>query len=508
VNDREMKVENSVLIVGAGPTGLTLALWLRQFNIPLRIIDKSVGPGETSRAMGVQARTLEFYQQLNLAQEMIERGIKVNAFNLRKDGNLLFTAQLGEMGKGLSPYPFMLSFPQDDHEKFLLMQLLKVGVTVERKKELVSFTQTGTSVQANLSTENGTETIDAAYLCGCDGARSSTREGLKMGFPGGTYSQIFYVADAMVTGDAANGDVQMCLSEKDFCLVMPVRSSGSFRLIGIVPPEQENQEKITFDDVSASIVHDSRLTIEKVNWFSTYHVHHRVAEHFRSDRVFLAGDAAHIHSPVGAQGMNTGIGDAVNLAWKLAAVMQKRAAKNLLDTYEIERQAFAFQLVSTTDKLFQMMTNRGILGKIWRGLAVPFLLPLLFKSEKIKRGMFKRISQIQIAYRQSPLSKGAVKKIHGGDRLPWVPDNFLALRLLDWQVYVYGNVESDFEIALKKMHIKLSVFVWDDNARAAGLVEGAVYLVRPDGYVAFVSENQDGEGLGEFILRFGISSRK
>jgi 2-polyprenyl-6-methoxyphenol hydroxylase-like FAD-dependent oxidoreductase len=506
-------LETQVLIVGAGPTGLVLALWLAQFGIPLRIIDKDDGPGETSRAMGVQARTLEFYQQIGIAQEVISKGINATSLHLRVLGIEKATARLNAMGKGLSPFPFLLTFAQDDHEKLLIEHLSKLGITVERKTELISLTQTTSSVQATLKTPSGgTETLDVPYLCGCDGARSTTRTNLKIDFHGGTYSQIFYVADAKATGEVANGDLQLCLSATDFCFVLPVRSSGNSRLIGIVPPEKEHQEKIVFKDVSDAIVRDTKLKIEEVKWFSTYHVHHRVAKQFRVERIFLAGDAAHIHSPLGGQGMNTGIADSINLAWKIAAVLQKRAAPAVLDSYEIERKAFALKLVSTTDKLFQVMTTGGVFGKYWRTKIFPFLLSHILRFEVVRRFFFKTISQIKINYRQSPLSQNTVKKIHSGDRLPWVDygdtDNFTALQTLDWQVHIYGDANHDFETALRDLGMTLKLFPGNERSEAAGLQTGSVYLVRPDGYLGFVNETQDAAKLKSYLTAHAIVSRK
>ncbi|HEX4044947.1 MAG TPA: FAD-dependent monooxygenase [Gammaproteobacteria bacterium] len=505
-------METAILIVGAGPTGLVLALWLAQFGIASRIIDKDAGPGETSRAMGVQARTLELYQQIGLANEIIEKGIKANVFNIRKNGRRTFSFQLGEMGKGLSPFPYLLSFPQDDHEKVLIEHLQQVGITVERNTELIDFSQTTEHVQAILNTKQGLETIKIAYLCGCDGAHSIIREMLKIGFPGGTYSQIFYVADVKATGEAANGEVQMGVSQQDFCLVLPVRSSGSLRLIGIVPPDKEFKENITCDDIQSAVNRDTKLTINTVNWFSTYHVHHRIAQQFKQNRIFLLGDAAHIHSPVGGQGMNTGIGDAINLAWKMAAVLQNRATADLLESYEIERISFAKQLVSSTDKAFQLMTNSGILGKCWRGAIFPFLLPLLLQWQVVSRYLFKIISQIEVKYRQSPLSQGHVNKIHGGDRLPWVKyadtDNFASLQLLDWQVHIYGIATAAIKNILQKLHLTLNVYPWDKQAENAGLQKDAMYLIRPDGYTALVCANQDAQVLENFLTRYKIISRK
>ena len=224
----------------------------------------------------------------------------------------------------------------------------------------------------------------------------------------------------VASGAATNGGLTVCLDRGDFCIVLPVRRAGAVRLIGIVPSELANDASIGFDDVRASAVAKTGLRIEAVNWFSTYHVHHRVADSFRRGRAFLLGDAAHIHSPAGGQGMNTGIGDAINLAWKLAATVQKRADAKILASYEPERIAFARRLVATTDRLFQTVTDASLLNSFWRNTLLPRLLPFALRFEAIGHLMFRTISQIEISYRASPLSLGTAGRIHGGDRLPWV----------------------------------------------------------------------------------------
>ncbi len=180
-----------------------------------------------------------------------------------------------------------------------------------------------------------------------------------------------------------------------------------------------------------------------MNWFSTYHVHHRVTEHFRKGRAFLLGDAAHIHSPAGGQGMNTGIGDAINLAWKLAAVLAGRAGDDLLDSYEAERIGFARRLVATTDRVFSFATAEGTLADILRTRIAPLLIPRVAAFDAVREYLFRTVSQITLNYRGGPLSRGAAGHVHGGDRLPWVridgADNFASLASMDWQVHVYGS---------------------------------------------------------------------
>src|SRR5215469_3998354 len=317
-----------VLIAGAGPTGLVLALWLARLGISIRIVDKNPYPAAHSRALAVQARTLEFYQQLGFAHELVEAGHQVSAANLWVSGRQVAHAPFGDLGRGQSPFPFALVYPQDEHEPLLIRHLAELGVAVERPTELVSFsepTSADAPIVARLRLANGSEqTCRCAFLAGCDGARSVVRQSLNIGFPGGEYTHLFYVADVRASGPVADGELHVALDDTDFLAIFPLDDHGRIRLVGTIRDEQAEQasDQLSWDDVSKRVLDWIQVDIQGVNWFSTYRVHHRVAECFRGGRAFILGDAAHIHSPVGGQGMNTGIGDAVNLSWKLANVLR------------------------------------------------------------------------------------------------------------------------------------------------------------------------------------------
>jgi 2-polyprenyl-6-methoxyphenol hydroxylase-like FAD-dependent oxidoreductase len=328
--------QSDVLIVGAGPTGLVLALWLTKLGARVRIIDKSAEPGTTSRALAVQARTLELYRQLDLTDAVLANGHRVPAVNLWVKGEAAARIAFGSVGSDLTPYPFLHIFTQDQHERLLVERLQALGVAVERHTELTGFTDKGDAVIARLRGPGGQEVDCAAsYVAGCDGARSIVREIIGTDFPGGTYRQIFYVADVEASGPAIDGELHIDLDEADFLGVFPLAGQGKARLIGTVRDQRAvHADSLGFSDVSNRAIGHLKVDVQKVNWFSTYHVHHRVTEHFRKGRAFLLGDAAHIHSPAGGQGMNTGIGDAINLAWKLAWVLDGRADAALLDSYE------------------------------------------------------------------------------------------------------------------------------------------------------------------------------
>ncbi len=433
-----------VLIVGAGPTGLVLALWLTKLGVKVRIVDKTAGPGTTSRALAVQARTLELYRQLDLTEAVIAGGHQVPAVNLWVKGEAAARVAFGSVGSDLTPYPFLHIFPQDQHERLLIERLTTLGVAVERRTELISFKEADDRIIARLRGPDGREfDCAAAYVAGCDGARSVVRESIGTGFPGGTYRQIFYVADVDAAGPAVNGELHIDLDEADFLGVFPLAGQGKARLIGTVRDERaDDTGQLTFGDVSDRAITHLKVEVKKVNWFSTYHVHHRVTDHFRKGRAFLLGDAAHIHSPAGGQGMNTGIGDAINLAWKLAAAVADRAGDNLLDSYEAERIGFARRLVATTDRIFSFATAEGRIADLLRTRIAPLLIPRVAAFGAVREYLFRTVSQVMLNYRGGPLSSGTAGHVQGGDRLPWVridgADNFASLASMDWQVHVYG----------------------------------------------------------------------
>lgn len=500
-----------VLIAGAGPTGLTLALWLTKLGVECRIVDKTAAPGETSRALAVQARTLEFHRQIGIADAVINEGVMIEQITLRARHRVAATPKLSKFGEGLSKYPFAFALPQDVHERALIKELAKLGVEVERQTELLSFEQTNGGVTAFLRKDGVREVVRASYLAGCDGAHSVVRHGLKIGFPGGVYDQSFYVADVVGEGDITKNGMDVNIDAYGFGIVMPVRQTGSVRVIGVVPKEHESDPTITFDAIRKHIEADNGVRIRAVNWFSTYRVHHRVADKFRVGRVFLAGDAGHIHSPAGGQGMNTGIGDAVNLAWKIAAVLQGRVDEKVLDSYEPERIAFARMLIASTDRAFKLITGRSLVSRIWRHYVMPRVVRAVSNGKRGSRALFDLVSQIRVNYRDSAISFGYAGKVRGGDRLPYFADasgdNHAWLGSLDWQIHIYGDVAPAFRIILDPTGIEMRTFAWTSEAKAAGLVRNAAYLVRPDGYIALAMPVQDASTFVRYIDEHAIKPR-
>ncbi len=498
-------MENEVLIAGAGPTGLAIAVGLERHGIPFRIIDKADGPGEESRAMVVHARTLELYDSFGLAEEMVERGIIADNIAIFNDGKRRAGFDFGSIGKGLSRFPFVLSLPQDEHERIIIRYLQEKNIEIEWNRELVGYEETDDKVKAVISDGEQTETYEYGYLCGCDGPGSNVRKQMGYDFPGGTYEEVFFVADVM-SGVEADG-VQIHMSKEGFALVLPVRMSGSHRIIGLVPEHVAGRkEDARYEDVSEYVENHVGIKAETINWFSTYKVHHRASEHFRKGRVFLSGDAAHIHSPAGGQGMNTGIGDAMNLSWKLAKVMKREMDERILSSYEAERIPFARLLVSTTDRVFKGMIGGGMFSEAVRNVFIPNVAPNIIRYKVMRRQMFRLVSQIHIDYADSGLSIGRAGRIKAGDRLPWMKygegDNYEPLDGTDFQYHLYGQTSSEMRRFIEDTGLNFHEFNWTAEARRAGIEKNTVMLIRPDGHIAVIADDNNVERFFEYEKTF------
>ncbi|QOY93732.1 FAD-dependent monooxygenase [Massilia sp. UMI-21] len=500
-----------VLIAGAGPTGMVLALALAKQGIRVCIVDRTDGPGMTSRAMAVQARTLELYRPLGLADEVAAAGRPNHRINLWVRGKRRAQLSLRDAGARLTPYPYVLIYPQDAHEQLLVRHLDAAGVTIRRRTELAAFEEKDEEVLASLRCADGPDLqVAARYLAGCDGARSFVRRRLGTGFVGGTYDHIFYVADVQSRGQAANGEIHLSLETSDFVIFLGYDDHGRGRLVGTIRDEHGDMTDaagaLSFNDVSHRAMASLGLEVEQVHWFSTYRVHHRVTDHYRKGRAFLLGDAAHVHSPAGGQGMNTGIGDAINLAWKLAAVVRGDASDSLLDTYERERIAFARKLVDTTDRLFSFVTLDSGFADFVRTRIAPMFASAAYGIASVREMIFRILSQTTISYHDSPLSSGVAGRIHGGDRLPWVApagagqDNFAPPARIDWQVQVYGQAYPDLRAWCKRHGMLLREFDWTPAHDEAGFCRNAGYLLRPDGYVALCDPGASAQALEDYFF--------
>ncbi|MCC3156786.1 FAD-dependent monooxygenase [Hymenobacter sp. 15J16-1T3B] len=497
-----MPTATPVLVAGAGPTGLLLALELCRHGLRPRVVDAAPGPSPLSRALVVHARTLELLDRHGLAGAFVARGEVLRAAGLRMHGRLRAVAPVGSIGTGLSPFPFLLTLSQDQTELLLREALAGYGVSVEWGTRLLGLSAAADGVTVQLQQEGGAvETAAAGYVAGCDGAHSAVRHALGVGFPGGTYEQVFFVADTVTEGlDAPEGArlLQISLDERQFSAFFPM-PQGRTRIIGLLPPGVAPAEA-SFERLRPGLEQLERIRVCEVTWFSTYKVHHRVADAFRHGRVLLLGDAAHVHSPAGGQGMNTGLGDAVNLGWKLAAAARGQAPDRLLDTYAAERMPFARQLVATTDRAFTGATS----GSVWAGWVrttlVPRVLPWLLRVPALRRLLFRTLSQTGIQYLDSPLSQGRAGRVRGGERLPWAAESrYEPLRQPGWQLLGLGEPPAALRAWAARQRLPLTVVAASREEAA-----GALYLVRPDGYLGLVAPQFDEAQFSAYAAEWGV----
>jgi 2-polyprenyl-6-methoxyphenol hydroxylase-like FAD-dependent oxidoreductase len=516
-----MPLDTDVLIVGAGPTGLMLANQLARRGVRPLIIDRHAGPARETRALGVHARTLEIYSKLGIVAEALRLGKRTTGANMWAEGRRAARIPVGDIGKDLSPYPFILILGQDDNERLLGDTLRGLGLAVQWNTELVAIAQERDHVTATLKQPDGMlRKIAAAWVGGCDGARSAVRELNGIAFPGAPYEHVFFVADTQATGDMVPDELNVYLWKEGFHLFFPMRGTDHWRVVGILPPDLRGRDDLSFEDVIPSVRREAGagLSFQECSWFSTYRIHHRAAARFRDRRCFLLGDAAHIHSPVGAQGMNTGLQDAYNLAWKLALVVTGRADAGLLDSYEAERIPVARRLLSTTDRAFSLIVADSWVAGLFRARILARIAALAMRRERIRKLAFRTISQIGIRYPASPLSRTLPGLPDGapraGDRFPWLrlkfqvdgPTEDLFQRLDDtcFNLVVIGQPlpagGAPDPGDLLRIHV-----VPDDPANARELARArirgpAFYLLRPDGHAGLAGARLDAGAVGRYLL--------
>jgi 2-polyprenyl-6-methoxyphenol hydroxylase-like FAD-dependent oxidoreductase len=476
----DKEIETDVLVVGAGPTGLMLANWLTKLGVRTTIVDGKSGPTRESRALVVQARSMEVYEQLGLVDEVLAQSAQARWLAPGFESKAFGRIPIGALGEGLTPYPRIYVLEQSKNEQLLLDSLRGQGGDVLWEHRLTSLTD---SVEARLTSPGGGVTVRARYCVGADGSSSAVRTLRDIPFEGITNAQTFYVTDAAGVRGLIPDAVNVRPAEHDFLLAFPMGPGEHFRLIGVVRDADQDGE-LTEEDTSERARRVFSVTYASSSWFSTYRIHHRVAAAFRDGPFLLAGDAAHVHSPVGAQGMNTGLQDAHNLAFKLADVIHGRASDSWLDRYGAERRPVAKRLVSTTDRLFgAIMSERAVL-RAFRRLVPPLLGPGVVRLVPRFSGasrLFGYVSQTRVHYWMSEEAKARGRRGRVvGRRLPWTGDNFDALKELSWQVHSYGRADG------KRLERELGVTVHQFPRADAdtGLREGLLYLVRPDGFVA------------------------
>jgi 2-polyprenyl-6-methoxyphenol hydroxylase-like FAD-dependent oxidoreductase len=501
----EATVQTDVIIIGAGPTGLSLAVQLMRYNIDFVIFDKKDGVTELSKALVVHARSLEIYDQVGLADRAVVGGEQVQRVALMHDGKTSACLDFSNFGAGLSPFPFALIFEQSKNEHLLYEYLQHNGKAVQWQTELESVTQDADAVTVVVKTPSGERrTIAGRYLVGCDGASSPTRQLLGLPFEGSTHPRLFYVADVDMHFAGEAGTLYPVLGYDSFVLMVPMQGENRWRLIGNLPEyEDQIDPEILFEAVEPKVKQlvQQPLNITTLHWFSTYKVHTRRADPFSQGRCFLAGDAAHIHSPAGGQGMNTGIQDAYNLAWKLAFVLQGKALASLLDTYNEERVANAKRLLQTTDQFFEVAASDRWYFRFFRDNIFPTLASVVTQFDAAKEFMFPMISQIGLDYRDSRLSQHQhdhTLQVKAGDRMPYFrvdgenvydqlrsPKFHLILFTDGQQRYEHLNQEIEFDYGdYIDFH---TIPLYPKVVDLFGSHQSFMVLLRPDHYIAFIS---------------------
>jgi len=416
---------SKVLIVGAGPSGLMMAAQLLRYGIQPLIIDNKQGPTSHSNALGVQARSLEIYRQLGIVEKVVANGKQAQGVIFTEGGKQAASISLANSGKGQSAFPYILMYQQYKNERLLLDYLTKNACPVYWATSLISLKQSTGYSEALIQNAEGEYQVKCDWVVGADGAHSTVRKQMGIPFSGDTYPHHFYLADVELDAPFLNGDyVQLYLAKKGMSGFFPMPEKNRYRIIGNMPEGCENNTDITLEDILPDIsrVTGYPLKVVKNEWFTTYKLHHRMAESFRKQNCFLVGDAAHIHSPVGAQGMNTGLQDAYNLAWKLAGVINGRIDDTILNSYSDERMPVARDLLSTTDRMFNVVMSSNWLMIALKKWVLPRILNYVGKNDKLKAFGFKRISQIGISYRESKINLhlSNAEKIKAGDRLPYL----------------------------------------------------------------------------------------
>lgn len=525
------KTRLDVLIVGAGPTGLTLAAQLHRFGARFRIVDRLRDRMQQSRALGVQARSLEILDALGLAHELISRGNPAARIVLHLGRGRTTSVRIDDIGIAGTRFPYILFVSQAETEAVLSEYLERAGVRIERGVELTAFEMGEEDVTCTLRHDDGrVEHVRALYLAGCDGAHSMVRKGAGIPFEGGAYPQSFVLGDVEADGPLEPGALNAFPAREGVALFFPLGHPATWRLIGIEPralqPSTAGPATLELSLAELQDLADAatggRVRLRDPAWLARFRLHHRQAATYRAGRAFLAGDAAHIHSPVGAQGMNTGIQDAWNLGWKLALVARGRAAPELLDTYNGERWPIGRYLLRFTDRMFAgvVAITRSRLGTRVRNLLLPPLLRWLMRSRRRRARAFRLVSQLGIRYRRSPLSAEAGAPPAGapraGDRLPdatLVRDDGSTTTLQretagpGFHLLLCGPPDTWDEAqvtALRERYADL-LFVHHISRNPApgaladqgeafaclGIRRATHLLIRPDGHIAFRGEDAD-----------------
>lgn len=495
-------MKTDILIVGGGPTGLMMACLLKRSGINFRIIDKGSEQARESRALGIQARSLELFQNLGIVEEFLKRGQIASGAKMFLNGKQKMSLNFSDMGRRDTPYPYIFFLSQAETEKILIEDLLKWNVKVERQTTLRSLNQSREGVVVILENGQGQkETVEANYVIGCDGSHSQVRHELGLSFKGAAYEADFIMADAKVSWPYEHDKLIVFLDNGNIGVHFPLKNQALSRVLTIRQDDKKfplttetTTLPATLEEIEESFAKASHIKMKLFDpeWVARFRVHHRCVNQFRLGRVFVAGDAAHIHSPVGAQGMNTGLQDAANLAWKLAMVLKGTADEKILETYESERLPIARRLLEVTDRAFEFVITKNKAFISIRNLIIPIVTKFLMKFRRGRKFLFGFVSQLEIYYRPS-----LVVTVGAGRRMPNVVlddgrEIFDLIKGYRFHLLLFGEVKIDVELPEVIVHKIASV-----NFKREGMI-----LVRPDGYIAYQVDEVSKEALDDMRKSF------
>lgn len=417
-----------VLVIGAGPTGLMASYLLRRCGIDVRVIDKRTEPSSESRAGVMSSRSVELFASLGLADRVFAHGVPNSDFDIFVGGKLAGGFHFDQARADDTPFRFITMIPQAGTEAVLIEALTDAGLAVDRGVEAKSFHDEGDAVLVDASHADGSPvTFRARYLLGADGAHSLVRHQLDLSFEGAKYPQAFLLGDVQVDWDLPEKRFRVFLSGDRLGLYVPFQGQGAARVmttdLNPQPTQDQAWSKLDLADLQAGFEEAAGRSVRLHDpvWLTRFSSQHRVVNRYRVGRVFVAGDAAHIHSPAGGQGMNTGLQDAANLAWKLAAVLKADAGDALLDTYEAERLPVAHHVLALSDRMFDISASQtGWRAKLRDALA-PLVIGPASQLDRVQTLAFRALSQIDVGYAEPGTGDDGKSGPQTGDRLPDAP---------------------------------------------------------------------------------------
>lgn len=520
-----------VMIVGAGPTGLMMACELARHGVSFRIIDKNKEPSTGTNATWIQTRTIEIFDQMGIADQLIRMSNPCHAINFYLEGKSLVKLPLHEID---SAYPFILMLRQSETEKLLNKRLEELYGKVERALELIDVKQSGDTVISTIRYADGhIEIVYSDWLLACDGANSTVRNQCEIFFPGKDVQEQFIVADAQIESLMSKDEVHLFFDEGSVFAAFPLSEHNHYRITANLHLEHKRSffTEREIIEMTQERAHGD-FYVKNVSWISQFWIHSKIVKHMQDGLIFLLGDAAHIHSPAGGQGMNTGIQDAYNLAWKLALVIKGKAKPSLLKSYHKERYPVVKEIVKQTERY----TNMALFDTAFFKTLRNFAKNIKQDTKPLTKKIAMQLTQLNIQYQKSPVidydnvSGESIQqgtrigdvKIHSSSRLydylrntkhhaflfagPLQDQNALK-KILELQKLLNKNYFGvmDAHVVLQEKAADIENLIFDPNGilhEHFKVKHPAIYVIRPDQYIAYCSKNLDFVLVKKFLKKY------